>query len=322
MLVQASKLYQNDTGKMLSPATFPTYNKLNKMKTSNQFSKNVLLLLLLLTAITQIFATPPNFTTKKIKFLSQGDSLAGTIYKPDHISAAVVIIHGSGQEKRMTEFATMLAKNGIAVFTYDKRGVGESGGIYAGPEVGTNNVDAANLNLLSLDASAAVDVLSKYLSNKQIAIGLTGGSQAGWIIPLTAEKNNKVKFMAIFSGALITVKQQLRFQFYTNGNTKFWDTHTEEDARTHTMTDPDRYEFTDVDPMDALSKLSIPGLWIFGGKDIQVPVNLSIEHLNILKSEGKRYEYQLFPELGHNTAFSDDEKPVKEMIAWMKMVKF
>lgn len=292
------------------------------MKTTKQFHTNLLLLLFLFTTTSQIFATPPTFTTKNIKFLSQGDSLAGTIYKPDHISAAVVIIHGSGQEKRMTEFATLLANNGIAVFTYDKRGVGESGGIYAGPEVGTNNVDATNLNLLSMDASAAVDVLSKYLSNKQIPIGLTGGSQAGWIIPLTAEKNKKVKFMAIFSGALITVKEQLRFQFYTNGNTKFWDTHTEEeDARKHTMTDPDRYEFTDVDPMDALSKLSIPGLWIFGGKDIQVPMNLSIEKLNTLKSKGKPYEHRLFPALGHNTAFSDDKKPVKEMIEWMKNVK-
>lgn len=295
------------------------------MKTINntvkRSCKNLLLIFFLFATITQVLAIPPTFTTKNIKFLSQGDSLAGTIYKPDHISAAVVIIHGSGQEKRMTEFATMLAQNGIAVFTYDKRGVGESGGIYAGPEVGTNNVDATNLNLLSLDASAAVDVLSKYLSSKQIPIGLTGGSQAGWIIPLAAEKNKKVQFMAIFSGALITVKEQLRFQFYTNGNTKFWDTHTEEDARKHTMTDPDRYEFTDVDPMDALSKLSIPGLWIFGGKDIQVPVNLSIEKLNTLKAKGKRYEYQLFPALGHNTAFSDDEKPMKEMIEWMKKVK-
>ena len=293
---------------------------INKI-TTKHFSQNLLLLLFLFATITNISATPPTFTTKNIKFLSQGDSLAGTIYKPEHISAAVVIIHGSGQEKRMTEFATMLANNGIAVFTYDKRGIGESGGIYAGPEVGTNNVDAANLNLLSLDASAAVDVLSKYLSNKKIAIGLTCGSQAGWIIPLAAEKNKKVKFMAIFSGALITVKQQLRFQFYTKGNTKFWDTHTEEDARKHTMTDPDRYEFTDVDPMPTLSKLSIPGLWIFGGKDIQVPVNLSIEKLNTLKAKGKPFEYQLFPALGHNTAFSDDEKPVKKMIEWMKNIK-
>lgn len=300
-----------------------TINKLTILKNTlntKQFCKNFLLVLFLFSTINHLSAIPPSFTTKNIKFLSEGDSLAGTIFKPDHISAAVVIIHGSGQEKRMTEFATLLAKNGIAVLTYDKRGVGESAGVYAGPEVGTNNVDASNLNLLSLDASAAVNILSTYLSNNQIPIGLIGGSQAGWIIPLAAEKNKKVKFMTIFSGALITVKEQLRFQFYTNGNSNFWDTHTEEDARKHTMTDPDKYEFTDTDPMDVLSKLSIPGIWIFGGKDIQVPVNLSIEHLNTLKSKGERYEYKLFPALGHNTAFSKSEAPMKEAIEWMKNI--
>jgi len=301
-----------------------TINKLTVLKNviiTKQFCKNFLLAVFLFCSINHVLAIPPSFTTKNIKFLSEGDSLSGTIFKPDHISAAVVIVHGSGQEKRMTEFATLLAKNGIAVLTYDKRGVGESAGIYAGPEVGTNNVDASNLNLLSLDASAAVNVLSKYLSNNQIPIGLIGGSQAGWIIPLAAEKNKKVNFIAIFSGALITVKEQLRFQFYTNGNSNFWDTHTEEDARKHIMNDPDKYEFTDTDPIDVLSKLSIPGLWIFGGKDIQVPVNLSIEHLNTLKSKGKHYEYKLFPALGHNTAFSKDEEPMKEAIEWMKNVK-
>ncbi|MPS63480.1 MAG: alpha/beta hydrolase [Chryseobacterium sp.] len=283
--------------------------------------RNLLLILFLLSTINHIFAIPPNFTTKNIKFLSEGDTLSGTIFTPEHISAAVVMVHGSGQEKRMTEFATLLAKNGIAVLTYDKRGVGESAGIYAGPEVGTNNVDASNLTLLSLDASAAVDVLSKDLSNNKIPIGLIGASQAGWIIPLTAEKNKKVKFMTIFSGALITVKEQLRFQFYTNGNSNFWDTHTDEDARKHTMNDPDKYEFTDTNPLDALSKVSVPGLWIFGSKDIQVPVNLSIEHLNTLKAKGKRYEYKLFPALGHNTAFSNSEEPMNIALKWMKNIK-
>ena len=126
-------------------------------------------------------AIPPHFTTKEIKFVSEGDSLAGTIFTPDNVQAAVVIVHGSGQEKRMINFATILANNGIAVLTYDKRGVGESAGLYAGPEVGTNNVDFSNLNLLSLDAGAAVNTLSKSLSNDQIPIGLIGASQAGCI---------------------------------------------------------------------------------------------------------------------------------------------
>lgn len=276
------------------------------------------LLLLFLCVNIHLLAIPQNFTTKEIKFVGEGDILSGTVFTPKNIQAAVVIIHGSGQEKRMIEFATTLAKNGIAVLTFDKRGVGESAGIYAGPEVGTNNVDFSNLNLLSLDASAAINTLSKYLPQKKIPIGLIGGSQAGWIIPLTAEKNKKVSFMTIFSGALITSKEQLRFQFYTNGNANFWDTHTEEDARKHTFNDPDKYEFVDTDIKHTLSNLSIPGLWIFGGKDIQVPVNLSIEYLDELKAKGKNYEYKLFPNLGHNTAFSNSEEPMKEAIYWIK----
>ena len=278
------------------------------------------LLLLVFFVASDASAVPPNFTTKEIKFDSEGISLAGTIFIPNNIQAAVVIIHGSGQEKRMMDFAAILANNGIAVLTYDKRGVGESAGVYAGPEVGTNNVDFSNLNLLSLDASAAVNSLTKYLSNDQIPIGLIGGSQAGWIIPLTSEKNNKVKFMTIFSGALITVKEQLRFQFFTNGDQNFWNTHSEEEARKHVFNDPDKYEFIDTDPKDILAKLSIPGIWIFGGKDIQVPVRLSIEYLDVLKSKGKYYEYKLFPNLGHNTAFSDAQEPMKDAITWIKNI--
>lgn len=33
---------------------------------------------------------------------------------------------------------------------------------------------------------------------------------------------------------------RLRFQFYTNGNSKFWETHSE-DAREHISNDPDKY---------------------------------------------------------------------------------
>lgn len=281
-----------------------------------------LLLVLILVAPNHILAIPPNFTTQHVRFVSNGDTLAGTILKPGHPFAAVVLVHGSGQEKRMMEFATVLANNGMAVITYDKRGVGESGGVYAGPEVGTNNVDSANLNLLCLDASVAGDILLAYLPTNHMPLGLMGGSQAGWIIPLAAKKNTSFRYMVIFSGALVTVRQQLRFQFYTQGNADFWNTHTQEDARKHIFNDADRYQFIDTDPCDVLSRLSIHGLWIFGGKDIQVPVKLSIEHLDALTSKNKRYGYRLFPGLGHNTAFSKDKEPVETAIQWIKAIKF
>jgi len=258
------------------------------------------------------------FTTENIKFKSVGIILAGTIFKPKYPQAALVLVHGSGQEKRMTKMATLLAAKGFAVLTYDKRGIGESGGIYAGPEVGTNNIDSANLNLLALDASEASNTLLSHLSGKNGKIGLMGFSQAGWVIPLAAAKNKKIKFMVIFSGPVVSTLEQLRFQFYTQGNSKFWETHTESEVREHMRNDPDKYKFEPTDPRDVLSKLSIPGLWIFGGRDIQAPVGLSIEHLDELKATGKTYVHQLFPELGHNTAFSKSPEPVNFAVRWIK----
>lgn len=255
--------------------------------------------------------------TENLTFKSEGVGLSGTIYKAKHSHAAVVIVHGSGQETRMPEFAELLATNGITVFTYDKRGVGESGGIYAGPEVGTNNIDSVNLNLLAKDASAAVNIVHK--KKKKIPIGLVGFSQAGWIIPLAANKNPLVEFMVLFSCPTITTLEQLRFQFYTDGRTDFWEDHTDADVREHIKNDPDRYQFTDTDPKVALNTLLIPGLWLYGEKDIQLPVKLCIEQLNTLKVQGKPFEYSLFSTLGHNTAFANTTTaPVDISIHWIK----
>lgn len=247
----------------------PTVYK-NARVNMNSYGRNFLFLLLISLTSNNIFATQTQFTVNNIKFVSERDTLSGTILKPNHPAAAIVIVHGSGQEKRMMEFATLLAENDIAVLTYDKRGVGESGGVYAGPELGTNNMDYANLNLLSLDASAATNALLSCFSNNQVPIGMIGFSQAGWIIPLAAQKNHNVNFIVLFSGPVVTAREQLRFQFYTNGNPNFWDTHTEAEAREHVINDPDKYQFEDTNPRDTLSKLLIPGLWLFGGRDIQV----------------------------------------------------
>lgn len=265
-----------------------------------------------------LYSQSIDFSIQEVKFKSQGVSLAGSILMPKKPFAAVVIVHGSDPVKREIEFAKLLAKEGIAVLTYDKRGVGESGGVYVGPSVGTNNIDFTNLNLLSQDASAAITTFRTYLKTKRIPIGLIGFSQAGWIIPLTAEKNQGVNFMVIFSGPVITTLEQLRFQFYTNGDKNFWDTHTDSGAREHIKNDPDRYQFVETNPQMQLSKLTIPGLWIFGGKDIQVPVVVSMENLDKLKNVGKRYQYSLFPLLGHNTAFTESPEPVKVSVQWIK----
>lgn len=286
------------------------------------FFSNIFIGLLLIALPEMVFSQSTDFTIQDVKFESQGVTLAGSILEPKEPLAAVIIVHGSDPVKREMEFAKRLAKEGIAVLTYDKRGVGESGGVYVGPSVGTNNIDTTNLNLLAQDANAAVKIFHTYLKDKKTPIGLVGFSQAGWIIPIAASKNPQIEFMVLFSGPTITTLEQLRFQFYTNGNNNFWENHTETDAIEHTKNDPDRYQFAATDPKIYLNTLSIPGLWLFGEKDIQIPVKLCIEQLNTLKAQGKPFEYTLFPKLSHNTSSSNDTAPVDVAIQWIKQKVF
>ena len=279
---------------------------------------NFWLWLLLVACPKFVFSQSTDFTVQDVKFESKGIILAGSILTPKKPFAAVVIVHGSDPVKREMEFAKRLAKEGIAVLTYDKRGVGESGGIYVGPSVGTNNIDSTNLNVLSQDASVAVNTLRTYLKDKKTPIGLAGFSQAGWIIPITANNNTLIEFMVLFSCPTITTLEQLRFQFYTNGDINFWKNHTELEANEHTKNDPDKYQFVATDPKVSLNTISIPGLWLFGEKDIQIPVKLCIEQLNALKVKGKPFEYTLFPKLGHNTSSDNDTAPVDIAIQWIK----
>lgn len=282
------------------------------------FIQNSFFWLFLIILPVNVFSQSTDYTIEEVKFNSQGVTLAGSILRPEKPFAAVVIVHGSDPVKREMEFAKRLAKEGIAVLTYDKRGVGESGGVYVGPTVGTNNIDSANLNLLSSDANEAVKTLRTYLKDKKTQIGLVGFSQAGWIIPIAASKNPQIQFMVLFSCPTITTLEQLRFQFYTNGDDKFWDNHTDADAREHTKNDPDKYQFVATDPKISLNAISVPGLWLFGEKDIQIPVKLCIEQLNTFKAQGKPFEYTLFPALGHNTSSPDITTPFDVSIQWIK----
>lgn len=259
-----------------------------------------------------------SITRRDITFTSEEVLLVGTLFSPTDPQAAIVLVHGSGQEKRMNRFAERVAAHGITVLTYDKRGVGESGGIYAGPEVGTNNVDSANLSLLAKDASAAVNKLHEL--EKDLPVGLVGFSQAGWIIPMAATLNPLVDFMVLFSGPTITSLEQLRFQFHTNGAPNYWESHSEAEARDHIKTDPDRFQFSTTDPKHSLADLDIPGLWLYGAKDIQVPAQLCIEQLTTLKSQGKPFDYHFYSNLGHNTGNASDPSPVEEAIQWIKQI--
>ena len=257
----------------------------------------------------------PAFTASEVEFRSGEVTISGTVVLPPRIWAAAVLVQGSGRQERNTGFAKWLASQGVGSLIYDKRGVGKSGGVYAGPEVGTENTDSQNLKLLAGDAAAAVRELTCRLPKHRIPIGLIGFSQGGWIVPLATIRSPEVKFIILWSGPLVTTKEQLRFQYLTDGKADFWEHHSEAEVREHVRSDSDRVQFADTHPVEASRKLSIPGLWLFGGRDVYVPAQLSVERLQALAATGKPFEYKLFPELGHQLGDAD---ALPAIIDWLR----
>jgi len=239
-----------------------------------------------------------NYLVEEVEFVSDGDQLSGSLFTPKgDIHAAVTFVHGSGKQTRNRHWAARFTEEGIAALVYDKRGVGRSGGEYEGNQ----SVSEKNIDLLARDAVAALSVLQNHSKIKELPIGLTGISQAGWIIPIAAERSVDIDFMVIWSGPVCRVSEEDIYSKYTADldNDRVPAYHEALSSRKRKYVWPD-FLGKDTDPSQSLSKLKMPGLWIFGGKDGSVPVDLSIQRLQEQKGFGSQYHYALFSNLGHN----------------------
>jgi pimeloyl-ACP methyl ester carboxylesterase len=256
-----------------------------------------------------------------VEFKSQGATLSGTVFLPPRPAfAALVWVDGAGQTRRNPGLAQVLARRGIAVMTYDKRGVGKSGGVYAGPEVGTNNVSAENLALLSEDAAAALHALRQEKALRKVPLGFLGGSQAGWIIPVAALKRREARFMLFWSGAVETSHENLLFEQTAAADADFWRHHTPDDARRIMNGVVDDLKWAVFDPSPSLARLEIPGHWIFGGRDRNVDVHLSIARLDALIAKGhSNYSYRIFDQYDHWLG-NEGEDVMAPSIEWIQSV--
>ena len=256
-------------------------------------------LLMVVLFLHSLEARGESHSVEEVEFTSHGDRLSGSIVFPvdREIHSAVVFVHGSGKQTRNMQWAERFANEGVAALVYDKRGVGRSGGEYEGEQ----SVGERNIVLLADDAVSALNALSSHPALKGVPVGLAGISQAGWIIPLAAGKSDAVDFMVLWSGPVCKVSEEDIFSKYTEDlDGKRVPSYSEAlRSRTEEYIWPD-FLGKDSDPNESLERLGIPGLWIFGGEDGSVPVDLSIRNLQELRAAGHRYDYVLFSGLGHN----------------------
>lgn len=246
--------------------------------------------------------------------VSSGEiSLRGSLLLPEgtHRVPCVVLTHGSDpairqQYRHLADF--FLAK-GIAAFTYDKRGCGESTGTY---------VEAPDLTIPAQDLIACVERVRKHPRVDASRLGVWGISQGGWVAPLAASRSKAIRFVIMISGPSISPMQQNLFDkanqlraagvdeptvekitglrklvwtylatgkgqaeasaAWAEAKTQPWFKHLQNEApmgnRDLILKHPRMVQFAPharYDPEPALRKLSVPVLAIYGSADTIVP---------------------------------------------------
>jgi len=196
-------------------------------------------------------------------------------------------------------------QSGVAVFSFDKRGVGESQGTCCPGDTG-------QFNLLTADVVGAVVALASRSDIDTKHIGLIGASQAGWIAPKVAVVAPHVAFVALASATPLTERQTNLYERLAGG----------EQGKLSKAEISQRLKDngpSGFDPLPDLKQMSAPSLWLFGSEDDRVPVDESVALLKGLKAEGKDITIEVFPGAGHGLLDvpPSDPKALPTMVTWI-----
>jgi pimeloyl-ACP methyl ester carboxylesterase len=148
------------------------------------------------------------YREETVTFRNGDITLSGTLLLPSARGpyAAVVLGHGSGPQDRngyagnIRFMADHLARHGIAVLTYDKRGSGRS----------TGDWSSASFADLAGDLIAGVRLLRTRADIIAAQVGVGGSSQVGWIAAQAVMRLPDIAFVILTgaAGSGYTVEQQ------------------------------------------------------------------------------------------------------------------
>ena len=208
-----------------------------------------------------------------VKIAAAGAELAGTITEPlgNEPHPGIVIVHGAERGERYfyDVWVGVYTSMGLAVLTYDKRGIGSSTGLYPGEFA---SIDA--LKIYADDASAALRFLSHWPGIDRSQVGFHGGSQGGWTVPLAIQRNHQAAFAVLASAPATTVDQTDLWAGFSGGGAEMPSESVDE------MLSSVRATHSGYDPIPALRALGVPALWLLGVNDRTVPTTVCVEILS------------------------------------------
>src|SRR5262249_54344925 len=187
----------------------------------------------------------------EVRFPNGKTTLAGTLTMPPGAwpHPAVVYVSGSGNTLREEShwLDGLFVSHGIAVLAYDKRGVGQSGGVCPG-----SLASETTIATLAGDAAAA-RCLSALPGIDRGRVGFYGISQGGWIIPQAAVRANGVASWAVIeSGPTVTQGESDTFASFAESQAI-----ADAEAQAHAL-GPSGY-----DPAPWIRQLTAPVVWLY-----------------------------------------------------------
>lgn len=234
----------------------------------------------------RLVSRPAQSTTEGVRL--QGRLL--TLPNARHRAAVVVVPAARGTNEL---WAIFFATQGLAVVTYDRRGVRRSGGTY------DHAASDANIRTLASDAVSWVNWLAKQPEADPRRIGLAGGSQAGWVVALAASESPLVRFAAMQSAPAMSAGRQAAYAALTGFGRR---DPTDEQIVQALQTVPD----SGFDPHLALSSLTIPVLWQLGALDKRMYTPESVADLATINSQGAGpFTVQVYPGGAHSLRLTD-----------------
>ena len=209
---------------------------------------------------------------------ADGAVLSGTLVLPPVPGSypAIVVHMGSNRWTRLKyESVAGWLYYGVAVFTYDKRGVGRSEGSccpYA---------SAGYFPLLANDVLTAARQVRAHPEIRPDLVGGWGFSQGGWVIPVAAaEGGGDLAFTIIGSGPTVTLGEEILYSDLTGESV----CHPSDLSPSAIEARLEQAGPSGFDPRPWLEQMTVPGLWIYGGLDLSIPVDRSVRILEDVKA--------------------------------------
>lgn len=269
-------------------------------------------------------------------FHSASTALRGTLYLPQGRKnlGLVVVAHGASKPLRdqalYRHLTQMLPPLGMAVFVYDRRGSGQSGG----------DLQKSDYALLADDAIAAAQMLKADVRIDPRRIGIWGLSQGGWLSLLAVSRSPVFSFAVSISAPLVSPDVQMSFASanilrvngyseaevaqavaarkavddYLRGSgereavqrvldaasAKPWFKLIYMDEKLEDRATSRWRKEIEHDPLKTLDGVKVPALVLFGAADPWVPVATSVERLKAVTAQRRNFDIAVIAGADHS----------------------